>query len=101
MEALRNRFDEQEIRLSEGHMESTRALEDAKSREGLMRFTRIMKFFSDFIYHFAVTAKNLYNVLKRTGFSKMQKRGRDSLSRIGVQVEEKSREEHGRSMKEG
>ncbi len=40
-----------------------------------MRFLGLVNFFSDFVDHFADTAKPLYNVLKNTGFSKRRRHG--------------------------
>ena len=43
--------------------------------EELVRFLGLANYFSDFIDHFAETAKPLYDILRGTNFSKKKKRG--------------------------
>ncbi len=64
---------------SAGHIAAIRALVEPASGDELMRFLGLVNYFSDFVDHFADTAKPLYNVLKGTGFSKKRRRGQNLI----------------------
>ena len=75
VEVLGHRVDNAGLRPSDTHVDAIRKLTEPASGEELLRFFGLMKIFSDFVDHFAETAAPLYDVLRRTGFSKKRKHG--------------------------
>ncbi len=74
-EVLGHLVDENGLQPSVGHVRAIRALVEPASGDELMRFLGLVNYFSDFVDHFADSARPLYNVLKGTGFSKKRRRG--------------------------
>lgn len=75
VEVLGHRVDKDGLHPSAGHVESIKSLVEPASGDELMRFLGLVNYFSDFVDHFAETAKPLYEALKGTGFSKKRRHG--------------------------
>eukprot|EP00171_Calliarthron_tuberculosum_P022965 IDg22965t1 len=80
VEVLGHLVDENGLHPSTKHVEAIHQLVEPASGDELMRFLGLMNYFSDFIDHFADTARPLYSVLIGTGFSKKRKRGQKLIT---------------------
>ena len=77
-ELLGHQIDQNEIKPSNAHVQAIKRPDEPGGRDELMRFLRLMKFFSDFIDHFSELSTPLHEVLMGTGFNKKGRGGSDS-----------------------